>query len=65
MLPVLYVGLVSTHKPLRPLLVTESELATILTNAQAANDPYTIAEVTRARRGDATAQLACAMILGR
>jgi hypothetical protein len=46
-------------------LVTASELATILTNAQAANDPYTIAEVARARRGDATAQLACAMILGR
>ena len=46
-------------------LVTESELAAILTNAQAANDPYTIAEVARARRGDAMAQLACAMILGR
>jgi len=46
-------------------LVTESELMAILTNAQAANDPYTIAEVARARRGDAMAQLACAMILGR
>lgn len=45
--------------------VTETELESILTNAQAANDVATINAVRRARRGDAMAQLACAMILGR
>jgi hypothetical protein len=45
--------------------VTAAELETILVNAQAANDTRTIAAVARAQQGDATAQLVCAMILGR
>jgi hypothetical protein len=59
--------LVSTRTAARPVpaLVTDAELETILVDAQRVNDPYTIAEVARARRGDAMAQLACAMILGR
>jgi hypothetical protein len=45
--------------------VSETELQTILTNAEAVNDVATINAVRRAQRGDATAQLVCAMILGR
>ena len=48
-----------------PSLVTEAELTTILSNAQAVNDPYTIWAVQQARRGDEACQLACAAILGR
>lgn len=55
----------NTRKVSSVSLVTSTELDSIEANARTANDPYTLAEVARARRGDAMAQLACAMILGR